>query len=110
MSKEFNLYDAYNRLSSPTKDDKDDLQRYMSERIAPFATDPLQWWIDNSHLYPILKLIALTYLAAPPSSTDNERLFSRAGNVVNEERPHTQATLAQGVQCLRSWHKNDLPI
>lgn len=110
VSKDLNLYDAYNRLSSPTEDDEDDLQRYMSERIAPFATDPLQWWIDNGHLYPILKPMALTYLAAPPSSADNERLFSRAGNVVNEERPHTQATLAQGVQCLRSWHENDLPI
>jgi hypothetical protein len=41
VSKDLNLYDAYNRLSSPTKDDEDDLQRYMSERIAPFATDPL---------------------------------------------------------------------
>ena len=37
--------------------------------------------------------MVLTYLVAPPSSTDNERLFSRAGNVVNEERPHTQVTL-----------------
>ena len=43
VSKDLNLYNAYNRLSSPTEDDEDDLQRYMSERIAPFATDPLQW-------------------------------------------------------------------
>jgi hypothetical protein len=42
VSKDLNLYDAYNRLSSPTKDDEDDLQRYISERIAPFAIDPLQ--------------------------------------------------------------------
>jgi hypothetical protein len=41
VSKDLNLYDAYNRLSSPTKDDKDDLQRYISKQIAPFATDPL---------------------------------------------------------------------
>jgi hypothetical protein len=89
VSKDLNLYNAYNRLLSPTKDDEDDLQRYISEQIAPFATDLLQWWINNGHLYPILKPIALTYLAAPLSSADNERLFSRASNIVNEERPHT---------------------
>jgi hypothetical protein len=111
VSRELNLYDAYNRLSSPTEDDEyDDLQRYISTKIERFGTDPLKWWQDNGHLYPILTPMALTYLAAPPSSADNERLFSRAGNVVNEERPHTQATLAEAVQCLRSWHENNLPI
>jgi hypothetical protein len=102
QSKEFDAYDAYNRLSSPTEDDQDDLYRYKSERIVPFGTDALQWWRDNQHLYPILKHLVFTYLAAPASSAANERLFSIAGNVVNEERPHTQASLAEAVQCLRS--------
>jgi hypothetical protein len=31
-----------------------------------------------------------------------------AGNVVNEQRPHTQQPLAQAVQCLRSWHSESL--
>jgi hypothetical protein len=56
------------------------------------------------------KHLAFTYLAAPSSTATNERLFSMAGNVVNEERPRTQAQLAQAVQCLRSWEglKKDL--
>jgi hypothetical protein len=95
-------YEAYNRLSSPTEDEDDDLHRYKSARIEKFGTDPLQWWKDNGHLYPILKHLALTLLAAPASSAAVERLFSIAGNVVNEERPHTQARLAEAVQCLRS--------
>jgi hypothetical protein len=101
-------YDAYNRLSSLTEDDEDDLLRYKTERIAPFSTDAVQWWRDNGHLYPVLKQLAFTYLAAPPSSSDDEGLFSIAGNVVNEERPHTSAELAEAVQCLRSWHENKL--
>jgi hypothetical protein len=56
----------------------------------------------------VLKQLAFTYLAAPPSSSDDEGLFSIAGNVVNEERPHTPAELAEAVQCLRSWHENKL--
>jgi hypothetical protein len=56
----------------------------------------------------VLKQLAFTYLAAPPSSSDDERLFSIASNVVNEERPHTSAELAKAVQCLRSWNENKL--
>jgi hypothetical protein len=56
----------------------------------------------------VLKQLAFTYLAAPLSSSDDEGLFSIAGNVVNEERPHTSAELAEAVQCLRSWHENKL--
>ena len=80
----------------------------MSEKAVAFGTDALQWWANNKHRFPILKHLAFTYLAAPPSSADNERLFSKAGNVVNEERPHTQAELVQAVQCLRSWHENNI--
>jgi hypothetical protein len=100
--------DAFNRLSSPSDDDDDDLHRYKSARILAFGTDPLQWWKDNEHHYPVFKHLAFTYLAAPASSAANERLFSIAGNVINEERPHTQADLSEAVQCLRSWHENKL--
>jgi len=45
----------------------------------------------------MLKHLTFTYLAAPASTATNERLFSIAGNVVNEERPRTQAQLVQAV-------------
>jgi hypothetical protein len=43
VSRELNLYNAYNRLSSPTEDDEyDDLQRYISTKIERFGIDPLK--------------------------------------------------------------------
>jgi hypothetical protein len=100
---ELDDFDAYNRLSSPCEDEDDDLQRYLGEKSIKFGIDPLDWWVANEHRYPVLKHLAFTYLATPSSTATNERLFSMAGNVVNEERPRTQAQLAQAVQCLRSW-------
>jgi hypothetical protein len=100
---ELDDFDAYNRLSSPYEDEDDDLQRYLAEKPVRFGIDPLEWWIANEQRYPVLKHLAFTYLAAPSSTATNERLFSIAGNVVNEERPRTEARLAQAVQCLRSW-------
>lgn len=105
---ELDDFDAYNRLSSPYEDEDDDLQRFIAEKPAQFGTDPLEWWVANEQYYPVLKHLAFTYLAAPASTATNERLFSIAGNVVNEERPRTQAQLAQAVQCLRSWHDQGL--
>lgn len=86
----------------------DDLQRYRREQQAPHDVNPLTWWRDNQHNYPILKHLAFDVLAAPASTAADERLFSMAGNVVNEQRPHTQEELAQAVQCLRSWYQGGL--
>jgi hypothetical protein len=105
---ELDDFTAYNRLSSPSEDHNDDLERYKIDKAAVFDVNPLQWWIANSHLYPVLRDLTFTYLAAPASTVANERLFSIAGNVVNEERPHTQAKLAEAVRCLRSWHHEQL--
>jgi hypothetical protein len=40
-SRELTAYEQYNRLSSPTEDEDDDLQRYKSAKIEKFGTDPL---------------------------------------------------------------------
>jgi hypothetical protein len=45
----------------------------------------------------MLKQLAFTYLTAPLRSSDDELLFSIASNVVNKERPHTSAELAEAV-------------
>lgn len=45
----------------------------------------------------MLKHLAFDLLAAPASTAANERLFLMAGNVANEERPYTQADLAESV-------------
>lgn len=97
---------AYNKCNSTRK--KDELQRYQADDSADDDEDLLQWWINNQERYPVLKDLAFTLLAAPASTAADERLFSFAGNVVNEQRPHTQQELAQAVQCLRSWHQGGL--
>ncbi|KAM0708844.1 hypothetical protein Q7P35_005497 [Cladosporium inversicolor] len=67
----------------------------------PEAQDPLDWWLLHQDDYPVLKHLAFTLLAALASTSTDERLFIITGNVVNEERPHTQQALAERVQCLR---------
>ena len=106
--KELSSFAAFNKLSSRQRQYEDELARYMHAPEPPEHQDPLDWWLLHQSEYPVLKHLALTLLAAPASTAVDERLFSTAGNVVNEQRPHTQQQLAQAVQCLRSWHSEGL--
>ena len=44
-------------------------------------TDPLAWWKDNLHRFPILAKMARIYLAVQPTSAPAERVFSRASHL-----------------------------
>lgn len=108
LQRELSRFQAYNNLDKDDATEGDDLQQYWHEKPVHYTVEPLQWWRDNHHRYPILRHLAFTLLAAPASTAASERLFSCAGNVVNEQRPHTQAELAQSIQCLRSWHSEGI--
>jgi hypothetical protein len=107
---ELSGFDAYNAVGSRKKRQQihDELSRFADADPPTRGQDPLQWWLQNQGQYPVLKHLAFTSLAAPASTAADERLFSITGNVVNEERPHTQQPIAQSVQCLRSWHAEGL--
>ena len=100
--------EAYNTIS------KDifvlnDLDRYLREPHDPNKkVSPLEWWQDNHHRFPVLRHMAVDLLAAPASSSADERLFSKAGHVLNEERWHTGDELAESVQLLKSWYDQEL--
>lgn len=109
--KELSGFAAYNKKRSyrqSTNTTYDELTKYKGIADPPDSQDPLDWWISHQEHYPVLKHLAFALLAAPASTAADERLFSIAGNVVNQERPHTQQPLAQAVQCLRSWHSEGL--
>ncbi|KAM0698007.1 hypothetical protein Q7P36_002861 [Cladosporium allicinum] len=107
--KELSSYAAFNskRLRRAPNPD-DELAKYKGITDPPESQDPLDWWILYQDQYPVLKHLAFNLLAAPASTVADERLFSMTGNVVNEQRPHTQQQIAESVQCLRSWHAEAL--
>jgi hypothetical protein len=107
--KQLTGFAAYNqKRSRRPANPQDELAKYKGIADPPEAQDPLDWWILHEDQYPVLKHLAFTLFAALASTAADERLFSIAGNVVNQERPHTQQPLAQAVQCLRSWHSEGL--
>jgi hypothetical protein len=75
-----------------------------SERVTTRVDLKRCWMCRRCDSDAVGSLTSFTYLAAPASTADNERLFSCAGDVVNEDQPHTQCELAQATQCLRNWY------
>ena len=49
-------------------------------------SDPLSYWQANSLTHPEIHAISQATLTCPSGSVDSERLFSTAGNVINERR------------------------
>jgi hypothetical protein len=104
---EMDAFDAYNHdIDDDT--DNDELARYLREERAPQGTRPLTWWREYHHRFPLLRHLAFEVLAAPSSSCADERIFSMAGDVVNDERPNTMEELAEAYQGLRSWYSEGL--
>ena len=48
--------------------------------------DPLEWWSSRQRSLPLLAEVARAVLAVPATSGPSERIFSKAGPLVNKRR------------------------
>ena len=102
-------FDRYNTLEDDPFNG-DELDRYLREERQPKHVDPLSWWRQNHERYPVLRHMAFDLLAAPASSSADERQFSQAGYMLNKEHWHTKDDLAEYQQCMKSWRAAGLLI
>ncbi|XP_049877872.1 zinc finger BED domain-containing protein 4-like [Pectinophora gossypiella] len=63
-----------------------EVQRYLDLPPLGRVEDPLQWWHTFQHSYPHLAVLARKKLNFLATSVPCERLFSKAGNILNERR------------------------
>jgi len=53
----------------------------------------LKWWQSNCEHFPLLAKIARKYLSAPSTTVLSEHLFSSAGELYDEKKIPTYATI-----------------
>lgn len=68
------------------QNDSVELNRYLSAPGIDFAENPLDFWKVNEKLYPKLALLAKRYLCTQATSVPSERVFSKGGLVVTDNR------------------------
>ena len=71
---------------------EDVLKEYFEGNLIPHTSSPLNWWAKYQEKHKTvgakqaLCVLARKYLTPPPTSTNCERLFSVAGQVMDEKR------------------------
>ena len=65
----------------------DELTEYLArEAVLDLDKDPLTWWRERRHKYPILSRMARKYLCMQATSVPCERVWSTAGNALTAQR------------------------
>jgi hAT family C-terminal dimerisation region len=64
----------------------DEIHHYLSAKLKPRDTNPLEFWRENCLRYKFLHKVANKYLAIVATSVPAERLFSNAGDIMRPER------------------------
>ncbi|XP_053969981.1 E3 SUMO-protein ligase ZBED1-like [Anastrepha ludens] len=65
-----------------------DLQQYIGKHHSLGDVDPLKYWQNNESS---IKDLTTKYFCIPASSTESERLFSKAGQIITERRAALKA-------------------
>ena len=83
-------------FSSKTPDDQDqlhqvdkakkELAQYNAESVPDLDINPLEWWKVRQRTYPLLTKVVRKRFSMVATSVPSERLFSSAGNVINQKR------------------------
>ncbi|GFR76798.1 zinc finger BED domain-containing protein 4 [Elysia marginata] len=73
-------------VEQPTVRPVMEMDKYEKEIVLPRAKNPLLWWKVNGCTMPGLEKLAKKYLSCPATSTPSERLFSKAGELINQRR------------------------
>lgn len=72
--------------SDVTSDIDTQLNQYLREPYMDMDTDPIQAWKTLKFSFPKMYEVAIRYLSIQGSSVPSERLFSKAGTIVSQER------------------------
>ncbi|KAK3927627.1 Transposable element Hobo transposase, partial [Frankliniella fusca] len=64
----------------------EEVDRYLRQASTTTHENLLKWWETEGAAYPNLQTIARQILAIPASSASSERVFSKAGFIINSRR------------------------
>lgn len=90
-----------------------DMKHYLNQPTIGLAEDPIYYWYNiYKSIYPSLRVIAKQYLPIVATSVPSERLFSKAGNIMVENRSklspkHLQNLLFLNSLSLKKWKINE---
>jgi hypothetical protein len=88
----------------------DEMDEFQGTVDSSFSNvkDPVNFWVVNRLRWPRLSRMALDIYGIPPTEADNERLYSRCGDMVTKRRNRLAANTIGAAQCLRQWDEDEI--
>nr|CAI5867975.1 unnamed protein product [Callosobruchus analis] len=74
-----------------------EINRFLNASHLYKDKNPLLWWQQNQHLYPTLAKLVQDKFCILATSVPCERLFSKAGTIINERRTRLSAKHVQKI-------------
>ncbi|KAJ6437614.1 LOW QUALITY PROTEIN: transposase-like protein [Purpureocillium lavendulum] len=65
--------------------------------------NPLAWWVDRRHIWPILSKLALNIFSTPAMSAEPERVFSDGGELITDKRNGLGDDTVEAEMVQKSW-------
>ncbi|XP_018404098.1 PREDICTED: zinc finger BED domain-containing protein 1-like [Cyphomyrmex costatus] len=88
------------------------LKNYLNQDALPLQANPIEYWTSIENACPNLSKIALKYVSTIATSVPSERLFSRTGNIMTDNRNRLKGDRLSRLLFLSSldiadWHLSD---
>jgi len=84
-----------------------DLKHFLNQPTIPIHENIIKFWDVHKMMYPNIAKIAEPYLSLVATSVPSERLFSKAGNIMNAKRNRLSGEKLQHLLFLSSLNFDD---
>lgn len=108
----FSLWSDHHKLvhrnwkNNKSDDDlSDEISVYLKSPVGRLNENPLEIWNDLKVQFPNLFKVAYKYLTIVATSVPSERLFSKAGQTLNEQRNRLKGKRLNKILFLQSLNK-----
>jgi len=82
---------------------QDEYYKWMAVSRERKCEDPIEYWCSQRYNYPRLARFALDIFGIPAMSSEPERVFSVAGQLIRPNRARLGADIIRAALSLKSW-------
>ena len=83
-----------------------EIENYLMTDYLNRTADPLIFWFTNTVKYPHLSMLVRQYFCIMGTSVPSERVFSKAGNIIDKKRSRLKENIVNQILFLNSYVNN----
>ncbi|KNZ49855.1 uncharacterized protein VP01_473g7 [Puccinia sorghi] len=82
-----------------------EIDQYITEVNEKPTTNIFTYWSQHKKVYPLLLLMAKSYLGIPATSAPSKRVFSQSKTIIGSQQHSLSSTSIQNLVCMKDWYQ-----